>query len=34
MKRAPPLSLSLDYIYGFLAYDKRRTLFYVHFYNK
>ncbi|CAD8183513.1 unnamed protein product [Paramecium pentaurelia] len=34
MKRAPPLSLTLDYIYGFLAYDKRRTLFYVHFYNK
>jgi hypothetical protein len=32
-RRAPPLSLRLDFVYGFLAYDKRRTLFYVHFYS-
>lgn len=32
-KRAPPLSLHLDFVYGFLAYDKRRTLYYVHMYS-
>lgn len=27
------MSLHLDYVYGYLAYDKRRTLYYVHMYS-
>lgn len=33
MKRPPPLSITLDFVYGFQAYDKRKTLFYVHLYS-
>ena len=29
-KRAPEVSLKLNYVYGFEAFDRRRTLFYVH----
>lgn len=29
-KRVPGVSLKLDYVYGFEAFDRRRTLFYVH----
>ncbi|EGR31153.1 hypothetical protein IMG5_116830 [Ichthyophthirius multifiliis] len=32
MKRAPPISIQLDYIYGFQAYDRRRSLYYTHIY--
>ena len=33
IKRIPPLSLKLQYIYGFQAFEKRRTLFYAHHYS-
>ncbi|KAL4455920.1 hypothetical protein ABPG73_008674 [Tetrahymena malaccensis] len=32
MKRPPPLSLELDFVYGFQAFDKRKTLHYAHIY--
>ncbi|KAL4497254.1 hypothetical protein ABPG72_011189 [Tetrahymena utriculariae] len=32
MKRPPSISISLEYLFGFQAYDKRRTLCYVHIY--
>ncbi|EGR29518.1 PH domain protein [Ichthyophthirius multifiliis] len=31
-KRPPQASLELDFIYGFQAFDKRRTLYYAHIY--
>ncbi len=34
MKRPPSLSIELDFIYGFQAFDKRRTLHYAHIYSK
>lgn len=35
MKRPPPLSLELDFVYGMQAFDKRKTLHYAHiFYDK
>lgn len=32
MKRPPPISLELDFVYGFQAFDKRKTLHYAHIY--
>lgn len=32
MKRPPAINITLDYLYGFQGFDKRRTLHYVHIY--
>lgn len=34
MKRPPPLSIQLDFVYGFKSFDKRNTLFYAHIYHE
>ena len=33
-KRPPPLSLQMDFVYGFECFERRQTLFYIHFYDQ
>lgn len=32
-KRIPPISIELDYIYGYPGFDKRKSLMYVHYHS-
>ncbi len=33
LKRPPPISLQMDFVYGFECFSRRQTLFYIHFYD-